>query len=161
MKRIDCKSNNLSWLEVSSYSRCIGRHQIPSRIDGFAIFQSSCHANYRAILAHCALFTDKYSLPAAWSSRRSYSLFRIASDCIPQFPDLPPSSTFHILTRLNHPGRSIMGVEPPFLYDPPTKQHSSPYGGGFNPKIVSQASLVAPKPRPKQDGPLVNFNKHP
>ncbi len=54
-----------------------------------------------------------------------------------------------------------MGVEPPFLYDPPTKQNSSPYGGGFNPKIVSQASLVPPKPRPKQEGPLVNFNKHP
>ncbi|KAI9696848.1 MAG: hypothetical protein M1836_005210 [Candelina mexicana] len=54
-----------------------------------------------------------------------------------------------------------MGVEPPFLYDPPTKQQSSPYGGGFNPKVVSQASLVHPQPRPKQEGPLVNFNKHP
>ncbi|KAI9718543.1 MAG: hypothetical protein M1812_003994 [Candelaria pacifica] len=54
-----------------------------------------------------------------------------------------------------------MGVEPPFLYDPPTKQHSSPYGGGFNPKVVSQASLSPTKPRPKQEAPLVNFNKHP
>ena len=53
-----------------------------------------------------------------------------------------------------------MGVEPPFLYDPPSSRYSSRYGN-FNPKAVSHASLQAPLPRPKQEGPLVDFNTHP
>ncbi|KAI9863968.1 MAG: hypothetical protein M1824_006006 [Vezdaea acicularis] len=51
-----------------------------------------------------------------------------------------------------------MGVDPPFLYDPPSR-YSNPYV--YNPKAVTQASY-APRPeRPKQEGPLVNFNRHP
>ncbi|KAI9793798.1 MAG: hypothetical protein M1833_000521 [Piccolia ochrophora] len=52
-----------------------------------------------------------------------------------------------------------MGAEAPFLYDPPTR-YSDPYTS-FNPKAVSQASLRPPKPKPKQEGPLINFNRHP
>ncbi|KZF23432.1 hypothetical protein L228DRAFT_282161 [Xylona heveae TC161] len=59
-----------------------------------------------------------------------------------------------------------MGVEPPFLYDPPS---TYPFNDDplrpFNPKAVSQASLISAasrsRPRPKQEGPLVSFNRHP
>ncbi|KAI9830951.1 MAG: hypothetical protein M1819_005334 [Sarea resinae] len=57
-----------------------------------------------------------------------------------------------------------MGVAPPFLYDPPSQYtFDDPYSGRsrYNPKAVSQASLIPQRPRPKQEGPLVNFNKHP
>lgn len=56
-----------------------------------------------------------------------------------------------------------MGVEPPFLYDPPsrTSQYVDPYYN-FNPKAVTQASYAPrPAPRPKKEGPLIDFNKHP
>ncbi|KAI9846613.1 MAG: hypothetical protein M1837_003854 [Sclerophora amabilis] len=52
-----------------------------------------------------------------------------------------------------------MGAEPPFLYDPPARRHG--HYGGFNPKAISQSSLQPPVIRIKQEGPLVNFNKHP
>lgn len=58
-----------------------------------------------------------------------------------------------------------MGIEPPFLYDHPSKYtFVNPTDKGFNPKAVSQASLVPPVQRPKHDGPLINakeFNRHP
>ena len=58
-----------------------------------------------------------------------------------------------------------MGVEPPFIYDPPSRySFVGPNEKGFNPKAVSQASLSPPRSRPKQDGPLINakeFNRHP
>jgi hypothetical protein len=49
----------------------------------------------------------------------------------------------------------------PYLYSAPAPYAPwDPYHG-FNPKVVSQASL-APKPTmPKQEGPLINFNRHP
>jgi hypothetical protein len=54
-----------------------------------------------------------------------------------------------------------MAVEPPFLYDPPSRYNNPNPNGSFNPKAVTQASY-APKPqKPKQEGPLVNFNRHP
>ncbi|KAL2428315.1 hypothetical protein ABEF91_008151 [Exophiala dermatitidis] len=55
-----------------------------------------------------------------------------------------------------------MGVQPPFIYDKPsTYTFGSPIDRGFNPKAATEASW-APKPeRPKSDGPLINFNKHP
>ena len=55
-----------------------------------------------------------------------------------------------------------MGVEPPFIYDKPaTYTFGAPTDRGYNPKAVTHASW-SPKPqRPKQDGPLVDFNKHP
>jgi len=55
-----------------------------------------------------------------------------------------------------------MGVEPPFIYDRPTTYtFGGPTDRGFNPKAATHASW-APKPQKlKQDGPLINFNKHP
>ncbi|KAI9739194.1 MAG: hypothetical protein M1834_007407 [Cirrosporium novae-zelandiae] len=53
-----------------------------------------------------------------------------------------------------------MGIDPPFIYDPPSRYSFS--DRGFNPRAVTQASRSPPRsPRPKQNGPLVNFNRHP
>ena len=52
-----------------------------------------------------------------------------------------------------------MGAEQPFLYDPPS-QNGYPHRH-FNPKAASQASFERPTPRPKHEGPLIDFNKHP
>ncbi|KAF2668258.1 hypothetical protein BT63DRAFT_440453 [Microthyrium microscopicum] len=51
----------------------------------------------------------------------------------------------------------------PYLYNPPAAVNSwDPINGSvFNPKAVSQASFIQPKAKPKQDGPLLNFNRHP
>lgn len=57
-----------------------------------------------------------------------------------------------------------MGVEPPFLYDHPSKYtFNGPTDNGFNPKAATIASWTPaqPKPKPKRDGPLIEFNKHP
>jgi hypothetical protein len=49
----------------------------------------------------------------------------------------------------------------PYLYNPPKDYNAwDPYNG-FNPKAVSQASLVRQPPRPKQVGPLIDLNRHP
>ncbi|GFF40870.1 hypothetical protein IFM58399_06070 [Aspergillus lentulus] len=55
-------------------------------------------------------------------------------------------------------GRSL----PPFLYGP-ASSHSfyGPTDRPFNPKAVTQASWTRPKPKPKQKGPYVSFNRHP
>lgn len=55
-----------------------------------------------------------------------------------------------------------MGVEPPFIYDrPSTYTFGGPTQRAFDPKAATRASW-APKPaKPKQDGPLIDFNKHP
>jgi hypothetical protein len=55
--------------------------------------------------------------------------------------------------------------EPPYLYDSPSRrQVAYPYSD-FDPKAASRASwqsaAIAAQPRPKQQGPLVDFNKHP
>jgi hypothetical protein len=49
-------------------------------------------------------------------------------------------------------------VEPPFLYDPPSKYSID---GSFNPKAVTQASWAPRQERPKANGPLINLNRHP
>ena len=52
---------------------------------------------------------------------------------------------------------------PPFLYDPVSQWSFNDYhrGKSFNPKAVTQASR-APRPQSiPQEGPLVNFNRHP
>ncbi|KAF7509418.1 hypothetical protein GJ744_007981 [Endocarpon pusillum] len=55
-----------------------------------------------------------------------------------------------------------MGVEPPFIYDHPSRySFNGPTDRGFNPKAATQASWSPPVSKPKQDGPLLNFNKHP
>ena len=52
----------------------------------------------------------------------------------------------------------------PYLYQPTSQQITYPYSD-FNPKAVSEASyarsLAASQPRPKREGPLINFNQHP
>lgn len=55
--------------------------------------------------------------------------------------------------------------EPPYLYSAPARrQIAYPYSD-FDPKAVTRASwdraTQASKPRPKQEGPLIDFNKHP
>ncbi|KAJ5599074.1 hypothetical protein N7450_000141 [Penicillium hetheringtonii] len=51
---------------------------------------------------------------------------------------------------------------PPFLYDrPSTYSFHGPTDPGFNPKAVTQASRTRAPPKPKHEGPLVNFNRHP
>lgn len=52
-----------------------------------------------------------------------------------------------------------MGAEQPYLYDPPSRNGYAQ--AHFNPRAYSQASLQPAQPRPKQEGPLVDFNKHP
>ncbi|EXJ82643.1 hypothetical protein A1O3_06456 [Capronia epimyces CBS 606.96] len=55
-----------------------------------------------------------------------------------------------------------MGVEPPFIYDrPSTYTFGSPTERGFNPKAATHASWTPKPSKPKQDGPLINFNRHP
>lgn len=56
-----------------------------------------------------------------------------------------------------------MGNGQPYLYDPPSRYSNvDPFNGGFNPKAVTMASYnTPPKQKPKQEGPLLNFNRHP
>lgn len=57
-----------------------------------------------------------------------------------------------------------MGVEPPFLYDPPSRySFIGPTEKGFNPKAATQASWSPPPRSPRrQEGPLINnINRHP
>lgn len=57
-----------------------------------------------------------------------------------------------------------MGNGQPYLYDPPARYSAGdPFNGGFNPKAVTLASYSTPPPSPpkKQEGPLLNFNRHP
>jgi hypothetical protein len=51
----------------------------------------------------------------------------------------------------------------PYIYDPPSHRYSALVPQNeFNPKAVTQASLAPPPPpKPKQEGPLLNFNRHP
>ncbi|KAJ5645922.1 hypothetical protein N7490_002294 [Penicillium lividum] len=52
--------------------------------------------------------------------------------------------------------------EPPFLYDrPSTYSFNGPTDPGFNPRAVTQASRTPASPRKQQEGPLINFNRHP
>lgn len=56
-----------------------------------------------------------------------------------------------------------MGVEPPFLYDPPSQySFTGPTDKGFNPRAATQASRVPQRHAPRQEGPLINnINRHP
>lgn len=50
----------------------------------------------------------------------------------------------------------MVGRFQPYLYDAPVD------GSTFNPKAVTMASRMPPSPpKKKQDGPLIDFNKHP
>lgn len=47
----------------------------------------------------------------------------------------------------------------PYLYSHPPSSSSS---AAFDPKPYTRASLLPPAPpKPKQEGPLINFNRHP
>ncbi|KKK23947.1 hypothetical protein P175DRAFT_0503054 [Aspergillus ochraceoroseus IBT 24754] len=51
---------------------------------------------------------------------------------------------------------------PPFLYSrPEAYRFKGPTDRPFNPKAVTKASWTRPVPKPKPDGPLINFNRHP
>src|SRR2546423_1717808 len=55
-----------------------------------------------------------------------------------------------------------MGVEPPLLYDHPSRySFNGPNDKWFNPKAATIASWTPAEPKPKSNGPLVDFNKHP
>ena len=55
-----------------------------------------------------------------------------------------------------------MGVEPPFFYDHPSRfSINGPTDKPFNPKAATHASWTPAQQKPKQDGPLIDFNKHP
>lgn len=52
----------------------------------------------------------------------------------------------------------------PYIYDPPAQRKVAYPYSDFNPKAYTEASYarsVASQPRPKQEGPLINFNRHP
>ncbi|KAJ9636787.1 hypothetical protein H2199_007781 [Coniosporium tulheliwenetii] len=55
-----------------------------------------------------------------------------------------------------------MGGSQPYLYEQPARYSAIDPYNGFNPKAATMASRAPPpRPRPKQEGPLVNFNRHP
>ncbi|KAF2817047.1 uncharacterized protein BDZ99DRAFT_492952 [Mytilinidion resinicola] len=56
-----------------------------------------------------------------------------------------------------------MGRGQPYQYGAPKSIADDPFlYNGFNPKAVTMASRQPPPPpRPKQEGPLINFNRHP
>lgn len=57
---------------------------------------------------------------------------------------------------------TVMGVQPPFIYDKPSSYtFGGPTSRAFNPRAVTHASWTPRAPKVKQDGPLINFNRHP
>lgn len=52
------------------------------------------------------------------------------------------------------------GVHQPFLYEAEATDSRFPEST-FDPKAVTRASWERKPPRPRQDGPLVSFNRHP
>ncbi|KAL9057538.1 MAG: hypothetical protein Q9162_002270 [Coniocarpon cinnabarinum] len=49
----------------------------------------------------------------------------------------------------------------PYLYYNQKDQYSDPFSSGFDPKAVTRASWTPAPPKPKHEGPLINFNRHP
>jgi hypothetical protein len=72
----------------------------------------------------------------------------------------PADNCTAIPAHSNRPSFSMGGQ--PYLYNPPTRYSALDPQYEFNPKSVTQASLVPrPPPKPKAEGPLINFNRHP
>ena len=72
-----------------------------------------------------------------------------------------PSCT-HSFNSIDFAPAVIMGVEPPFLYDHPSRySFNGPTDKGYNPRAATVASWTPAAPKAKRDGPLVEFNRHP
>jgi hypothetical protein len=73
---------------------------------------------------------------------------------------------FEFVTAVRHTTHSIMvGITPPYLFSPVNQQDRDP-SYDFDPKAVTRASYYSiasstSTPRPKQEGPLIDFNRHP
>lgn len=109
---------------------------------------------------HCSLRHSIPTLARHCEGERT----QIVSDltCIPRLPSLLSLSAY--LTSIL-PTLVARMPEPPYLYSAPARrQIAYPYSD-FDPKAVTRASwdraTQASKPRPKQEGPLIDFNKHP
>jgi len=53
------------------------------------------------------------------------------------------------------------GTEPPFMYQAVKKDDERFPAASFDPKAVTRASWEPKKQKPKPNGPLVSFNRHP
>ncbi|EAQ87927.1 hypothetical protein CHGG_04546 [Chaetomium globosum CBS 148.51] len=53
------------------------------------------------------------------------------------------------------------GSQPPFMYQSVSRDDERFPAVKFDPKAVTRASYESKKPKPKPDGPLVSFNRHP
>lgn len=82
-----------------------------------------------------------------------------ASTTIPSHSHASSTTFLEVDETWNCTDQRTMGAQQPFLYDAPSN-NTSPYAP-FNPKAVTEASRREPKPKPKHEGPLVDFNKHP
>ena len=54
-----------------------------------------------------------------------------------------------------------MAIEPPWMYSAEPRDDPRFPTTPFDPKAVTRASWQPKPPRPKQDGPLLSFNRHP
>lgn len=55
----------------------------------------------------------------------------------------------------------MVATQPPFMYQAVKKDDDRFPTTPFDPKAVTRASWEAKKLKPKPDGPLVSFNRHP
>jgi hypothetical protein len=53
------------------------------------------------------------------------------------------------------------GSQPPFMYQSISRDDEKFPAVKFDPKAITRASYDSKKPKPKPDGPLVSFNRHP
>lgn len=54
------------------------------------------------------------------------------------------------------------GPVKPYIYSNARQTYQDPFSNGFDPKAVTRASWTPAPPRPKkQEGPLIDFNRHP
>lgn len=54
-----------------------------------------------------------------------------------------------------------MSFQQPFLYEAEKSNEARFPTSTFDPKAVTRKSYAPKMPRPKQEGPLVSFNRHP
>ncbi len=56
---------------------------------------------------------------------------------------------------------AMVGVDQPFLYSVETSSDARFPQSSFDPKAVTRASWETKPLPPRQDGPLLSFNRHP